>query len=117
MARSRPSGPAPARSARPPLGTGGAASEGGQFGPPAGFVGLALALIAGLRPSGIVAICLLYGALNNGAKGMVIETGIPLDLLDVVIAIALMFVAAPGLIRSIWRMRPRREPLEPAFGT
>ena len=42
------------------------------------------------------------------AKGMTIETGTPLDLLDVVIAIALMFVAAPGLIRSIWRLKPPR---------
>ena len=92
------------------IGMGGAFSAlgpgAGQFGPNAGFVALALALIAGLRPSGIVLVCLLYGALNNGAKGMVIETGTPLDLLDVVIAVALMFVAAPGLIRSIWRLKP-----------
>lgn len=72
----------------------------------AGFVALALALLGGLRPSGIVLAAILYGALNNGAKGMVIETGVPLDLLVVVIALAVMFVAAPGLIRSIWRLAP-----------
>ena len=82
----------------------------------AGFVALALALIAGLRPSGIVLACLLYGLLNNGAKTMVIETGTPLDLLTVVIAIAVMFVAAPGLIRSIWRLKSPA-PEVPAFGT
>ena len=49
---------------------------------------------------------LLYGALTNGAKSMVIVTGIPLALLVVIIAFAMMFVAAPGLIRSIWRLRP-----------
>ena len=107
------------------IGMGGAFSAlgpgGGQYGPNAGIVALALALIAGLRPSGIVLVCLLYGALNNGAKGMTIETGTPLDLLDVVIAITLMFVAAPGLIRSIWRL-PRRSAAQdsapdPAFGT
>ncbi|HET7180895.1 MAG TPA: ABC transporter permease, partial [Candidatus Limnocylindrales bacterium] len=79
---------------------------GGIEGTGAGFVALALALIAGLRPSGIVLACLLFGALNNGAKSMVIETGTPLDLLTVIIALALMFVAAPGLIRSIWRLKP-----------
>jgi hypothetical protein len=36
---------------------------------------------------------------------MVVETGTPLDLLVVVIALALMFVAAPGLIRGLWRLR------------
>jgi simple sugar transport system permease protein len=95
--------------------SGGLAGLGGAFvalGPAAGlsgygasFVPLALALLGGLRPSGIVFAALLYGALNNGAKGMVIETGVPLDLLVVVIALAMMFVAAPGLIRSIWRVR------------
>jgi simple sugar transport system permease protein len=80
-------------------------AAGGLAGTGAGFVALALALIAGLRPSGIVLVCLLFGALNNGAKAMVIETGTPLDILTVIIALAVMFVAAPGLIRSIWRLR------------
>ena len=79
---------------------------GGPGGPNMGFVALALALIAGLRPSGIVAVCLLFGALNNGAKSMVIDTGTPLDLLDVIIAMTLMLVAAPSLVRSIWRLKP-----------
>lgn len=73
-----------------------------------GFVALALALLAGLRPSGVVLVALLYGALNNGAKQMVIETGIPLALLVVVIALAVMFIAAPKLIRSIWRVPLRQ---------
>jgi simple sugar transport system permease protein len=70
-----------------------------------GYVALALALIAGLRPSGVVLAALLYGALINGAQSMVIVSGIPLALLVVIVAFALMFVAAPGLIRSIWRLK------------
>jgi simple sugar transport system permease protein len=92
------------------LGPGGGVSGLGPF----GLVALGLVLIAGLRPSGIVLVVLLYGALNNGAKGMVIETGVPLDLLVVVIAVALMFVAAPSLTRSMWRLGP--EPM-PAMAT
>jgi simple sugar transport system permease protein len=80
-------------------------AAGGMTGTGAGFIGLALALIAGLRPSGIVLACLLYGALNNGAKTMVVETGTPLDMLDVIIAITLMFAAAPAFIRSIYRLK------------
>ena len=38
---------------------------------------------------------LLYGALTTGAKSMVIVTGIPLALLVVIVAFAIMFVAAP----------------------
>jgi hypothetical protein len=37
---------------------------------------------------------------------MVIVTGVPLTLLGAIIAIAILFVAAPDLIRSIWRLRP-----------
>lgn len=73
-----------------------------------GYVGLALALIAGLRPSGVVLVAFLYGALNSGAKYMVIETGIPLALLVVIVGLAMMFVAAPSLIRWIWRLGPPR---------
>lgn len=71
-----------------------------------GYVAIALALLAGLRPGGVVLVALLYGALTTGAKSMVIVTGIPLALLVVVVGLAMMFVAAPGLIRSIWRLGP-----------
>ena len=74
-----------------------------------GFVSLGLALLAGLRPSGVVLAAVLYGALTNGARSMVTATGIPLALLVVVIAFAMMFVAAPGLTRSIWRAGPARQ--------
>lgn len=77
-----------------------------------GFVALALALLGGLRPGGIVLAALVYAALNNGARVMVVETGVPLDLLIVVIALAVMFVAAPGVVRSMWRLRPAEASLD-----
>ena len=70
-----------------------------------GWVAIALALLAGRRPGGVVVTALLYGALTTGAKSMVIVTGIPLALLVVIVALTIMFVAAPDLIRSIWRLR------------
>ena len=51
-------------------------------------------------------VALLYAALNTGAKTMVIATGIPLALLTVVVALAILFVGSPRLTRSIWRLRP-----------
>ncbi|MFN8630937.1 MAG: ABC transporter permease [Chloroflexota bacterium] len=69
-----------------------------------GYVAIALALLGGRRPSGVVAAALLYGALTTGALSMVVETGIPLALLSFVVAMAIMFAAAPELTRSIWRL-------------
>jgi ABC-type uncharacterized transport system permease subunit len=70
-----------------------------------GFNAIALALLAGLRPSGVVLAALLFGALTTGGKLMGIQSGIPFDLLFLIMALVIMFVAAPGLIRSIWRIR------------
>jgi simple sugar transport system permease protein len=70
-----------------------------------GFNAIALALLAGLRPSGVVLSALLFGALTQGGKRMGIDTGIPFDLLLFIMALVIMFVAAPGLIRAIWRVR------------
>ena len=81
-----------------------------------GYVAFALALLAGRRPSGVVVAALLYAALNTGAKTMVIATGIPLALLTVIVAMAILFVGSPGLTRSIWRLRapaPRADPVVP----
>ena len=53
----------------------------------------------------MVLSALLFGALTQGGKLMGIDTGIPVDLLLFIMALVIMFVAAPGLIRSIWRVR------------
>jgi simple sugar transport system permease protein len=70
-----------------------------------GFNAIALALLAGLRPSGVILAALLFGALTTGGKLMGIQSGIPFDLLFLIMALVIMFVAAPGLIRSIYRIR------------
>ncbi len=74
-----------------------------------GFSAIALALLAGNRPLGIVLAALLFGALRTGGGLMQVQTGIPLDLLSFIQALVIIFVAAPLLIRSIYRMpaRPR----------
>jgi simple sugar transport system permease protein len=91
-----------------------ALGPGGGLGAPAGigFVALALALIAGLRPSGVVLVSLLYGALHNGALNMGIVSGIPIALLVVITSMAMLFVAAPSLIRSIWRLKEDKRDID-----
>jgi simple sugar transport system permease protein len=70
-----------------------------------GFNAIALALLAGLRPSGVVMAALLFGALTNGGKLMGVQSGIPFDLLIFIMSLVIMFVAAPGLVRGIWRVK------------
>jgi simple sugar transport system permease protein len=75
-----------------------------------GFNAIALALLAGNRPLGIVLAALLFGALRTGGGLMQVKTGIPLDLLVFIQALVIMFVAAPGLIRWLYRFDPNRYP-------
>ena len=77
-----------------------------------GFNAIALALLAGNRPSGVVVAALLFGALRTGGGLMQVRTGIPLDLLFFIQALVIMFVAAPNLVRTIYRLpapKPARE--------
>jgi simple sugar transport system permease protein len=70
-----------------------------------GFNAIALALLAGLRPSGVVMAALLFGGLTQGGKLMGVQSGIPFDLLIFIMSLVIMFVAAPGLVRAIWRIK------------
>jgi simple sugar transport system permease protein len=75
-----------------------------------GFNAIALALLAGNRPAGIVAASILFGALRTGGGLMQVKTGIPLDLLVFIQALVIMFVAAPGLVRFLYRFDESRIP-------
>lgn len=70
-----------------------------------GYDGIAIALIARSRPRGIILASLLFGALRAGATPMQSLTGVPIDLVVVIQALVIMFVAAPALVRGIYRIR------------
>ena len=75
-----------------------------------GFDSLALALIGGNHPLGVVLASLLFGTLRNGATRMMVVARVPIDIVDVIQAIILMLVAAPAIIRTIYRLRkPKQE--------
>jgi simple sugar transport system permease protein len=82
-----------------------------------GFNAIALALLAGLRPSGVVMAALLFGALTQGGKLMGVQSGIPFDLLIFIMSLVIMFVAAPGLVRGIWRIKVAKPQAEIAHIT
>ncbi len=71
-----------------------------------GWDAIALALLGGTQPGGVVVASLLFGALRTGGGLMQVKSGIPLDLLFFIQALVIMFVAAPDLVRRIFRLRP-----------
>ncbi|MDY6847331.1 MAG: ABC transporter permease [Chloroflexota bacterium] len=74
-----------------------------------GFDSIALALIGNNHPLGVVLASILFGTLRNGATRMMVVSRIPIDIVDVIQAIILMLVAAPAIIRTIYRLK---EPAE-----
>jgi len=75
-----------------------------------GFDSIALALIGNNHPLGVVLASILFGTLRNGATRMMVVSKIPIDIVSVIQAIILMFVAAPAIIRAIYRLRkPKQE--------
>ena len=70
-----------------------------------GFDSIALALIGQSNPLGVVLASLLFGTLRNGATRMQVAAGIPIDIISVLQAIILAFIAAPVIIRTIYRLR------------
>jgi simple sugar transport system permease protein len=78
------------------------------FSPGYGFDGIAVALIGATRPTGVVAAAFLFGALRAGATPMQAATGTPIDIVIVIQALVIVFIAAPALVRAIYRIRARR---------
>lgn len=64
-----------------------------------GMDGIAVALIGGNTPFGVVLGAILFGILSFGASGMKFGAGVPVELIRVVIASVIFFVAASGLVR------------------
>jgi ABC-type uncharacterized transport system permease subunit len=70
-----------------------------------GFDSIALALLGKSHPLGVILAALLFGTLRNGATQMQVAAGIPIDIISVMQALILAFIAAPAIIRTIYRLR------------
>lgn len=74
-----------------------------------GFDAIAIALLGKTNPFGVILAAILFGAMRNGATRMQFLTQIPIDIISVIQALMLLFVAADVIIRFIYRVRAREE--------
>lgn len=80
------------------LGTFGyAAIKGGFTG--MGFDGIAVALLGANTAIGVALAAILFGGLKAGALNMPLQIGIPSEIVDIIIALIIFFVAASYFIR------------------
>ncbi|MBU3062182.1 ABC transporter permease [Nocardia sp. NEAU-G5] len=70
-----------------------------------GFDGITVALLGRGSPIGTVCAALLFGALDAGGNEMQAATGTPLTLVTVLQAVIVVLVAAPALVRTVFRIR------------
>jgi ABC-type uncharacterized transport system permease subunit len=80
-----------------------------------GFDSIALALLGKSHPLGVVLAALLFGTLRNGATRMQLVAGIPIDIISILQALILAFIAAPVIIRTIYRLKTPEEGEEGVF--
>jgi simple sugar transport system permease protein len=73
-----------------------------------GIDAITVALLGRARPGGVVLAALLYGALHAGGPLMQASTSTPVDIVQVIQALIVMFVAAPPLIKAMYRLRATR---------
>jgi ABC-type uncharacterized transport system permease subunit len=66
-----------------------------------GLDGIAVALLGNNHPAGVFLAALLFGSMNSGALQMQSTAGVPSDLIGVIQAVIIFFIAADTLVRRL----------------
>jgi ABC-type uncharacterized transport system permease subunit len=83
-----------------------------------GFDSIAVALLGRSDPIGILFAAILFGAFRAGAPLMQIETSVPIEVIDIIQALVILFLAADLIVRRVFRVRaPKVEITEMATVT
>ena len=69
-----------------------------------GFDAITVALLGRSRPWGVFFAGILFGAFKAGGFSMQASEGIPVDIVLVVQSLIVLFIAAPPLVRTIFRL-------------
>lgn len=67
-----------------------------------GFDAIAVALLGRSHPFGVLLAGLLFGALEAGGRQMQVDAGVSIDLIGIIQALIIVFIAAPLLVRAIF---------------
>lgn len=70
-----------------------------------GFDGITIALLGKTHPLGVIPGALLVGAMRAGSNRMQFDAGVSSEIIDVILALVLFFVAADMIVRWIIRVR------------
>jgi simple sugar transport system permease protein len=73
-----------------------------------GFDAITVALLGRGKPTGTVFAALLFGALRTGGRTMEANTNTPLDIVLVIQALIVLFVASPSMVRFLFRVKNLR---------
>ena len=74
-----------------------------------GFDAISLALLGNSHPFGVVLAALLFGFLRGGAARMQSVAGTPVELIRIIQGLVIVFVAAPEIIRTLYRLNASRK--------
>lgn len=69
-----------------------------------GFDAITVALLGRSKPLGVFVAGVLFGALKAGGYSMQAAQGVPIDIVLVVQSLIVLFIAAPPLVRAIFRL-------------
>ncbi|AEE46985.1 ABC transporter permease [Cellulomonas fimi] len=78
-----------------------------------GFDAITVALLGGSNPVGVLFASLLFGAFKAGGSAMQASQRIPIEIVLVVQSLIVLFIAAPPLVRAVFRL-PQPDRKRPA---
>jgi simple sugar transport system permease protein len=70
-----------------------------------GFDAITVALLGRATPAGTVFGAFLFGALQTGGRTLLSNTGTPSEIVQVIQALIVLFIAAPTMMKSIFRIK------------
>lgn len=74
-----------------------------------GFDGITVALLGQTHPLGVVLSAFLLGAMDAGAARMQFDSGVRPEIIQVIQALVLAFVAAPLIVKQLYRIKTLRQ--------